>query len=210
MEIKRYKNYITWKDSKGTFNTECNRASLLDDLCLTINTCCPVKVALARERESKMSKDKIELDKKYYLSKKMIKYISSTGSANYHNANCQIKLDIARPITTEQNKRAGTTNYISKDLPACADLQKVENVEELAIRKLTEKECMLLMGFDSEDYKTMKQAGLSTQAIAHIAGDSIVTTCIVSLLSPLIKEEDEAHANIIEQYVDHIVETRNN
>lgn len=85
----------------------------------------------------------------------------------------------------------------------------IEN-NDLTIRKITEKECMLLMGFDSDDYKAMKEAGLSTQAIAHIAGDSIVTTCIVSLLSPLIRDEDDAHAKIIERYVGHIVETRNN
>ena len=38
MEIKRYENYITWKDKQGNFNTECNRASLPNDLCLTIPT----------------------------------------------------------------------------------------------------------------------------------------------------------------------------
>lgn len=44
MEIKRYENYITWKDKQGNFNTECNRASLPDDLCLTIPTNALTKV----------------------------------------------------------------------------------------------------------------------------------------------------------------------
>lgn len=43
---KRYKNYITWRNIKGEFNTECNRASLEDDLALTIPTKDQTKVAL--------------------------------------------------------------------------------------------------------------------------------------------------------------------
>ena len=44
---KRYKNYITWRNNKGEFNTECNRASLEDDLALTIATKDQTKVALS-------------------------------------------------------------------------------------------------------------------------------------------------------------------
>lgn len=63
-----------------------------------------------------------KVNEKYYLSEKMIKYISATGTANYKNADCKINLDIARPLTTDPNKRAGTTNYISEDLPSNFDL----------------------------------------------------------------------------------------
>lgn len=63
-----------------------------------------------------------EVDEKYYLSDKMIKYISATGTANFKNPDCKINLDIARPLTTDQNKRAGTTNYLSDDLPSNYDL----------------------------------------------------------------------------------------
>ena len=53
MKIKRFKNYITWKNKQGHFNTECNRASLETDLCLTIPTTDMTKVACnERERES--------------------------------------------------------------------------------------------------------------------------------------------------------------
>ena len=37
-EFKRYENYITWKNKKGEFNTQCNRAMLENDLSLTIPT----------------------------------------------------------------------------------------------------------------------------------------------------------------------------
>ena len=63
-----------------------------------------------------------EVDEKYYLSEKMIKYISATGTANFKNPDCKINLDIARPLTTDQNKRAGTTNYLSDELPSNYDL----------------------------------------------------------------------------------------
>ena len=63
-----------------------------------------------------------EVDEKYYLSEKMIKYISATGTANFKNPDCKIDLDIARPLTTDQNKRAGTTNYLCDDLPNNYDL----------------------------------------------------------------------------------------
>ena len=66
-----------------------------------------------------------EVDKKYYLSDKMINYISATGTANFKNPDSKINLDIARPLTTDQNKRAGTTNYLSENFPNNYDLNQV-------------------------------------------------------------------------------------
>lgn len=72
-------------------------------------------------------KDMLEdnVDEKYYLSDKMIQYISKTGTANFKNPDSKINLDIARPITTGQNKRAGTTNYLSKDFPDNYNLRNI-------------------------------------------------------------------------------------
>ena len=72
-------------------------------------------------------KDMLEdnVDEKYYLSDKMIKYISATGTANFKNPDCKINLDIARPLTTDPNKRAGTTNYLCDELPDNYDLNGV-------------------------------------------------------------------------------------
>ena len=44
-DTKRYKNYIIWKNKKGEFNTQCNRAMLENDLSLTIPTGNTPKVA---------------------------------------------------------------------------------------------------------------------------------------------------------------------
>ena len=72
-------------------------------------------------------KDMLEnnVEEKYYLSDKMVKYISQTGTANFKNPDCKINLEIARPLTTIQNKRAGTTNYLSEDLPDNYDLKAI-------------------------------------------------------------------------------------
>ena len=72
-----------------------------------------------------------EVDEKYYLSEKMINYISATGTANFKNPDCKINLDIARPLTTDQNKRAGTTNYISNELPNNYDLNLKSKQKQL-------------------------------------------------------------------------------
>lgn len=44
-DTKRYKNYVTWRNKKGEFNTQCNRAMLENDLSLTIPTGNTPKVA---------------------------------------------------------------------------------------------------------------------------------------------------------------------
>ena len=71
--------------------------------------------------------------------------------------------------------------------------------KNLRIRKLTPKECMRLMGFEDKDHKALIEIGLSDAAIYHCAGDSIVTTCLVSILWPLFGLE-KSHLEIIEEY----------
>lgn len=106
-----------------------------------------------------------EIDEKYYLSDKMIKYISTTGTANFKNPDCKINLDIARPLTTDQNKRAGTTNYLSDDLPNNYDLNGsayLRNFEDKG--KLQNKECCdtltVSMGTGGGNVSTIKDYGL--------------------------------------------------
>ena len=130
--IKRYKNYISWKNNSGEFNTECNRASLESDLALTLPTTDMTKVA--------------------------------------------------------QEINGG--------------------LSMLRIRKLTAKECMRLMGFTDEDFQALRDIGLSDSAIYHVAGDSIITTCLVGILNPLVNERYE-HKNIVDRYVEtNIIEER--
>lgn len=78
----------------------------------------PLKLVLADMLED-------EVDEKYYLSDQMIKYISERGTGGFANADCRINLEVARPITTDPNKRAGTTNYLCNDLPSGFDLNSL-------------------------------------------------------------------------------------
>lgn len=68
-----------------------------------------------------------QIEEKYYLSEKMINYITATGTNNFSVNNSEINCKVARPLTTEQNKRAGTTNYICDDLPENYDLRVIGN-----------------------------------------------------------------------------------
>ena len=85
----------------------------------------PLKIKLKYKLKDFLEK---QVDEKYYLSDKMIEYISATGTKDFSVNNSQINCSNARPLTTEQNKRAGTTNYICSDLPEDTDLRKVGNV----------------------------------------------------------------------------------
>jgi DNA (cytosine-5)-methyltransferase 1 len=127
-----------------------------------------------------------EVDEKYYLSDKMIKYISATGTANFRNPDCKINLDIARPITTVPNKRAGTTNYLSDDLPDNYDLNENKISNGLRIRKLTPREAFRLMGFDDEDFNKAAQVNSNTQLYKQ-AGNSIVVNVLEAIFKELFR-----------------------
>ncbi len=94
-----------------------------------------------------------EIDEKYYLSDKVAKYVTSTGTKNFYTKP-KLDLPIARPLLSTMHKmhRAGVDNYITK---------------KDRIRKLTPRECLRLMGFDDRfkievsDTQMYKQAGNS-------------------------------------------------
>ena len=80
-------------------------------------------------------------------------------------------------------------------------VERERNEFMLRIRKLLPSETMKLMGFTQEDYLALREIGLGDSAIYHVAGDSIITTCLVAILSPLVNERNK-HINIIEDYVE--------
>lgn len=65
------------------------------------------------------------------------------------------------------------------------------------------------MGFSDEDYESLKECGLTDSAIYHCAGDSIITTCLVGIVQPLISNNRTSHKEIIEDYIEHnVIEER--
>ena len=127
MEQLGYTNYYQVLNAKD-YGIPQNRERVFT---VSILGDCKYKFPPKQELKLKL-KDMLEdeVDEKYYLSEKMINYISATGTANFKNPDCKINLDIARPLTTDQNKRAGTTNYLCDDLPSNYDLAKENTKEE--------------------------------------------------------------------------------
>lgn len=72
--------------------------------------------------------------------------------------------------------------------------------QEYRIRKLTERECFRLMGVKSEDFENVKE-NQSTSSLFHLAGDSIVTTCLMAIFGELfsISGYQDKIDNLIEE-----------
>lgn len=123
LESKGYKNY--WQDLNAkNYGIPQNRkrtfmVSILGDYLYEFPKPFELKLRL---------KDMLEenVDEKFYLSEKMIKYAMSSGTKDFY-VKPEIDLEIARPITTKQDKRAGTTNYISDKLIQVAQLDGFES-----------------------------------------------------------------------------------
>lgn len=58
----------------------------------------------------------------------------------------------------------------------------------MKVRKLTPLECLKIMGFDEEDYKKLKDAGISDTQIYKQAGNSIA----VNVAEAIFKELKQA------------------
>lgn len=62
----------------------------------------------------------------------------------------------------------------------------------LRIRKLTPKECFRLMGLKDEDIDLILE-NQSTASAYHLAGDSIVTTCLMAIFGELLDIDWKEH-----------------
>lgn len=108
-----------------------------------------------------------QVEEKYYLSEKLIKYVLATGTKNFKTHNTKTDLEIARPLLQTMHKmhRAGVDNYVT---------------HKGKIRKLTPKECFRLMGFKDD----FKQVVSDTQAYRQ-AGNSIVVDVLIAILKQI-------------------------
>lgn len=60
-----------------------------------------------------------------------------------------------------------------------------EREREMEIRKITPRESFRLMGFDDKAYDRVKDL-LTDNQIYHLAGDSIVTTCLMGIFGEML------------------------
>ena len=108
---------------------------------------------------------------KYYLSDKMIKYVMSRGTKNFY-VKPEINLEKARPLTTAPNKRAGTTTYVSDDFVNGGDKSKIRRLTPIEFERLQNlpDNYTYLTGHKFEDGKRYKAIGngWTVDVIAHI------------------------------------------
>ena len=93
------------------------------------------------------------------------------------------------PVACAQRKREnGQTLEVSdrEQANAITTVQKDSMVASgLRIRKLTPKECFRLMGLKDEDIDLVMENQTNSSAY-HLAGDSIVTTCLMAIFGELL------------------------
>ena len=149
----------------------------------------------------KRLKDFLEphVDEKYYLSDKMIGYISATGTATIVNGDIKPKLVGG----IGDKKSNGGTQYYQQDriydsesiaMAHPANLTSGSyyyqvNTQPLRIRKLTPKECFRLMGFSDEDFSKAEQVPTSNAQLYKQAGNSIVVNVLEEILKELFINE---------------------
>ena len=72
-------------------------------------------------------------------------------------------------------------------------------MNKLRIRKLTPKECFKLMGFDKQDYESVRE--FADAALYHVAGNSIITTVLVAIIGSMTGLD---YISIINNYVENL------
>ena len=107
-----------------------------------------------------------DVEEKYYLSKKVEKYVLANGTKNFKTRS-KTDLEIARPLLQTMHKmhRAGVDNYVT---------------HHGRIRKLTPRECLRLMGF-RDDFKI----AVSDTQLYRQAGNSIVSDVLIAILKEM-------------------------
>lgn len=133
----------------------------------------PSKIKLNKTVYDLLDKD---VDKKYFLSYKILPTILSGGSGNYYSKS-KIGLEIARPLTATMHKmhRANQDNYY-EDFKSRARFSD-DDKPISSVRRLTPNECRKLQGFPSDwkyvvsDTQLYRQFGnaVSVDVSYHIA-----------------------------------------
>lgn len=71
------------------------------------------------------------------------------------------------------------------------------------IRKLTERECFRLMGVRDKDFDKIKD-NQSKSSLYHLAGDSIVTTCLMAIFGELTDVDYQSKIKELERDLDQL------
>ena len=116
--------------------------------------------------------------------------IVNSTTQGYENAYPGDCVDLRQPKCNSrrgrvQHERSQTLPLGSSvTTPICADVGSVCERPGYRIRKLTEKECFRLMGVKDEDSERVHK-NQSKSSMYHLAGDSIVTACLMALFGEM-------------------------
>lgn len=110
-----------------------------------------------------------EVEKKYFLSEKLLKYCLSAGTKNFYHADAKIDLPIARALlaTMGNHHRSSVNNYVTTNG---------------RVRSLTIEEAHRLMGFP-DDYNIV----VSKAQAYRQAGNSIVVDVLIAIMKEINK-----------------------
>ena len=122
------------------------------------------------------------VDKRYFLSDRILPTILSSGTGKYYSR-AEINLNIARPLCATMHKmhRASQDNYYTDDI----NRGKFEDTEEKRIsnvRRLTPNECRKLQGFPSD----WKQVVSDTQAYRQF-GNAVTVDVAYNLAMSIVR-----------------------
>lgn len=108
-----------------------------------------------------------DIDEKYYLSEKLLKYCLSAGTKNFYHKDAKIDLPIARALlaTMGNHHRSSVNNYVTTNGK---------------VRSLTIEEAHRLMGFP-DDYKIV----VSKAQAYRQAGNSIVVDVLIAIMNEI-------------------------
>lgn len=129
-----------------------------------------------------------KVDKKYFLSEKILPTILSHGTKNYYSKS-EIDLEVARPLCATMHKmhRASQDNYVT-DKKNRSNFDDTEEKRISNIRKLTPNECRKLQGFPSDwkfvvsDTQLYKQFGNAvTVDVSYKVAKNIVNLLNINL-----------------------------
>lgn len=102
----------------------------------------------------------------------------------------RIGKQVAQTITTSPHQGAVVEAVSGKELNG------------LAIRKLTPKECFRLIGFDDSDVDKLIAQGISNTQLYKMAGNSIVVTVLENLFKQIYKPVTQSIASLKQQSLD--------
>lgn len=139
----------------------------------------------------------IALNESEEWRKPPLENLSRTILANKANGGCGVIESIAYDEQNGYLRQDGTVGTLTTDGNSPKHNNRIveivavnENTNEnslaanICIRKLTERECFKLMGVKNDDYKNVAK-NQSSSSLYHLAGDSIVTSCLMAIFGEL-------------------------